>query len=180
MAIWKSCAPAPAAGSPSDPPKKPLCLQAFAKAWQRGRALGGGRLARKGNLAGTPLEGEEWISGPWAVLYALNRYIDTLQQIDRTGAPGFPQRVCANGPADNSSPTSSRLALRKVLFNGIRAEVWMEPDVRRASLRKRSVFGTAALIATPRVALVLGAGNISSIAPLDVFYKLVADGTFAF
>src|SRR6266571_3858706 len=34
---------------------------------------------------GSPLAGEEWSSGPWALLYALNRYVATLGQIAKYG-----------------------------------------------------------------------------------------------
>ena len=38
-------------------------------------------------IAGTPLAGEEWVSGPWALLYALNRYVRTLRELARDGSP---------------------------------------------------------------------------------------------
>src|SRR5579863_4906061 len=37
-------------------------------------------------VAGTQAEGEEAMTGPWALAAALNRYIVTLRRIDRSGA----------------------------------------------------------------------------------------------
>jgi acyl-CoA reductase-like NAD-dependent aldehyde dehydrogenase len=65
----------------------------------------------------------------------------------------------------------------RVLLNGVKAEVWMEPDVTPANLASTMGVWYRQAAHEPRVALVLGAGNISSIAPLDFLYKLIADGT---
>ncbi len=129
------------------------------------------------DVAGTQLEGEEWISGPWALLYALNAYIATLKQIDQFGRPQIdPKRVRTRPSGQVIVDAFPNSAYDKLLLNGIRAEVWMEPGVTPASLP--STLGTwyADALHEPRVALVLGAGNISSIAPLDVLYELLADG----
>lgn len=148
---------------------------------RRSVATEAGRWAQAGSrakgVAGTPLEGEEWISGPWAVLYALNRYIATLRDIARTGAPQLPKsrlRERADGQlVADVYPVSF---YDKVLLNGIRAEVWMERGVTRQTLPETLGIWYRDKSREPLVALVLGAGNISSIAPLDVLYKLVADG----
>jgi aldehyde dehydrogenase (NAD(P)+) len=63
-----------------------------------------------------------------------------------------------------------------VLLSGISAEVWMQPGLTPEQIQQSAAAFYR--IANPPgcVALVLGAGNISSIAPLDVLYKMVADG----
>ena len=54
--------------------------------------------------------------------------------------------------------------------------MWMQPDVEFDELSRK----TARFYRSPdhdgRVALVLGAGNISSIVPLDILYKMFSDG----
>jgi len=128
-------------------------------------------------LRGTGFEGEEWISGPWAVLYALNRYSATLGGIARNGSPPLPSgrirtrsdgqsvvRVFPNGPYD------------RLLLNGISAELWMEPGLSPAEVPATMATWYRQPDPQPRVALVLGAGNIASIPPLDVLYKMLADG----
>lgn len=128
-------------------------------------------------ISGTALAGEEWISGPWAVLYALNRYVETLAQIARAGKPRIdPRRIrtrAGGGVAVDVFPTT---AYDRLLLSGIRAEVWMQPGITAATLPDAMATWYQESEHAPRVALVLGAGNISSIAPLDVLYKLIADG----
>ena len=133
--------------------------------------------ARAKGLTGTPLAGEEAIGGPWAVLGALNRYLGTLAQIDADGAPRMePSRVRTRTDGQVVVDVFPVDFYDRVLLNGIRAEVWMQPGVTPENLR--STMGTwyAQPAHEGRVALVLGAGNIASIAPLDFLYKLIADG----
>lgn len=107
----------------------------------------------KGLAPGSHLEGEEWISGPWAVLYAINRYIRTLKRLARGLPPVERLRVFPYDLYD------------RILLTGVSADVRLKGH-RIAFLDWQQA---------PRVALVLGAGNISSIAPLDVLYKLLAE-----
>jgi acyl-CoA reductase-like NAD-dependent aldehyde dehydrogenase len=131
----------------------------------------------KGTL-GTSLAGEEAITGPWAVLNSLNRFVATLREIEREGEPVLDPRrvrVRANGqvvvevfPAD---------AADRLLQLGLRADVWMQPGVTRESLPASVAVWYGQPSPLPQVVAVLGAGNISSIGLLDVLYKLVAEGS---
>lgn len=133
-------------------------------------------IAAKG-LRGTGLEGEEWISGPWAVLYALNRYIATLESIARSGSPALPaSRIRVRSDGQSVATVFPNSAYDRLLLNGIDAEVWMEPGVTAAELPATMAPWYREENPQPRVALVLGAGNIAAIPPLDVLYKLLADG----
>jgi aldehyde dehydrogenase (NAD(P)+) len=128
-------------------------------------------------IAGTPLEGEEWISGPWAVLFALTRYIRTLDQIARYGSPRIePDRIRTRSDGRTVANVFPVTAYDRLLLSGVSAEVWMQDGVTPESLD--STLGVFYHEPDPRgrVALVLGAGNIASIGPLDVLYKLIADG----
>lgn len=129
----------------------------------------------KGLAPDSPLAGEEWMSGPWAVLYALNRYLRTLRAISQRGEPDLPPmhrrrdgrvtlRVFPHGLYD------------RALLNGIYADVWMQQEYSPDDIRRMA--GDFYRLHDPpgRVALILGAGNISSIAPLDVLYKMLNDG----
>ena len=128
-------------------------------------------------IAGTPLAGEEAVSGPWAVLYALNRYIRTLDQIAATGRPQIPAKRIRRRPDGRTVvDVFPETLYDALLLNGVRAEVWMQDGVTPANLAQTLGQWYAQAQPLPRVALVLGAGNIASIPPLDVLYKLVADG----
>jgi aldehyde dehydrogenase (NAD(P)+) len=133
--------------------------------------------AQAKGVAGTPLAGEEWISGPWALLYALNRYIRTLNDIARTGTPNVPaSRVHERAEGQITVDVFPDTFYDRLLLSGVRAEVWMQPGVTRENLASTMAVWYKQPSPQPRVALVLGAGNIAAISPLDVLYELVADG----
>ncbi len=128
-------------------------------------------------VTGTPLAGEEWISGPWALLYALNRYIRSLREIARDGVPAIaPNRVRTRPSGQTVVDVFPDGVYDRLLLNGVRAEVWMQPGVTPATLRETMAVWYREPNPQPRVALVLGAGNIASIPPLDVLYELLAKG----
>lgn len=62
-------------------------------------------------------------------------------------------------------------------MSGVKAEVWMQGGVTRANLASHTAtaYGTPPEQRTGKVALVLGAGNINAISPLDAFEKLFLD-----
>ncbi|MBJ7609061.1 MAG: aldehyde dehydrogenase family protein [Candidatus Dormibacteraeota bacterium] len=125
----------------------------------------------------SPLAGEEWTSGPWALLFGINRLIETLTAIETTGTPRLrPKSVHTRRDGQVVVDVFPQSGWDRLLLSGISAEVWMQPGVTRDNLadtmavfyKQRSPHGA--------VALVLGAGNIASIPPLDVLYKMVAEG----
>ncbi|HTP50905.1 MAG TPA: aldehyde dehydrogenase family protein [Anaeromyxobacteraceae bacterium] len=140
----------------------------------------GAAVKAKGIPLGSPWEGEEWTSGPYALLWGLGALERTLWRIARGEVPVPPrsalrtrrdgQLVARVFPADGYD---------RVLLSGVRAEVWMEPGVTADNLREH-VAGFYRRPGSPgRVALVLGAGNIASIPPLDLVHKLYAEGQVA-
>jgi len=128
-------------------------------------------------LTGTPLAGEEWVSGPWALLYALNRYIRTLHDLARDGTPRIDRaRVHERADGQLTVDVFPNAFYDRLLLSGVRAQVWMQPGVTRENLASTTAVWYKQSAPQPRVALVLGAGNIAAIPPLDVLYKLIADG----
>ncbi len=120
----------------------------------------------KGIDPNSNLAGEEWIAGPFATLVNLQQLVRALQ------ANGQPQpiswRTAANGQA--IADVFPRTVQEKILWLGFRAEVWMQPVLpltQGAIYRHKNQAG--------RVALVLGAGNVTAIAPMDSLYKLFVE-----
>ncbi len=129
-------------------------------------------------VARTPIAGEEWVAGPWATLYAINRYVATLREIARSGAPALPaSRIRQRSDGQTVVDVFPGGLWDHVLLSGVKAEVWMEPGVTPATLASTMGIWYKETSHEPRVCLVLGAGNIAAIPPLDVLYKLVADGS---
>ncbi|WP_158816501.1 aldehyde dehydrogenase family protein [Methylocapsa sp. S129] len=133
--------------------------------------------ARKKQIpAGSPLAGEEWISGPYALMSGCNALIQTLSGMkDKTFLQGLPVRDLANGRIAVSVVPNS--LWDRLLLSGVKAEIWMQAGVTKDNLASH----TAGAYDVPpekregKVALVLGAGNIAAIAPLDCFQKLFSE-----
>jgi acyl-CoA reductase-like NAD-dependent aldehyde dehydrogenase len=143
---------------------------AVAGAWAR---LGA---EKKGIAEGSPLAGEEWTSGPWTLLVALDNYRSTLANLDgNRHIAGVPTRIGRSG--QTIVRVFPQSAFDRALFSGIRAEVWMEPGVTPGNLSQytASAYRQPAAARSGKLSLVLGAGNISSISPLDVLHKLLAE-----
>lgn len=127
---------------------------------------------------GTSLAGEEAITGPWAVLNSLNRFVGTLREIEREGEPvPDPRRVRVRPNGQVVVEVFPADAADRLLQLGLRADVWMQPGVTRESLPTSIAVWYRQPSRAPQVVAVLGAGNISSIGLLDVLYKLVAEGS---
>ncbi len=130
---------------------------------------------KKGLDANAPLAGEEWISGPYALMTYCNALMETLSKIaGKAYLNGLPMRELPNGQlAVKVIPHS---IWDRLLLSDVSAEVWMEPGITRANLAQHTAHGYgASQPAGGKLALVLGAGNIAAIAPLDCLQKLFVD-----
>lgn len=126
--------------------------------------------------AGSPLVGEEWLSGPYALISACNLLIQSLSEMaGKSYLRHLPTRQLESGQiAVGVVPHS---IWDRLLLSGINAEVWMQQGVTRDNLSENtaSAYDTPPEHREGRVALVLGAGNIAAIAPLDCFQKLLTE-----
>jgi len=131
----------------------------------------------KGLAMDSPLAGEEWTSGPWAFIATLNETIEVLGEIARHGTPRL-------GRASIRTRPDGQVIVKvfphnlydNLLLNGVRGEVWMQAGVTPNNLGDTMASFYRQSDPKGRVALVLGAGNISSITPLDMLYKLITEG----
>jgi len=131
----------------------------------------------KGIELGSPLESEETAAGPMATARYLALLIRSLEDVERTGQPRLPGsvKVLPNGQLSvQVFPT--RGLYDSVLFAGFRADVWMQPGVTRENLAQHMAQTVQPGAVEAGIALVLGAGNVSSIAPTDAFTKLFQEG----
>ncbi len=125
---------------------------------------------------GSPLEGEEWTSGPYPLMAACNLFVRTLSEMEgRRYLKKIPVRELPNGRI--AARVMPHTIWDRLLFSGIKADVWMQKDVTKANLAEHTALAYAvpAERRTGKVALVLGAGNIAAIPPLDCFQKLFAE-----
>ncbi len=125
---------------------------------------------------GSPLIGEEWISGPYALMTACNFYIETLREMSgKKFLEKLPMRTNACDQLEVRVAPHS--IWERLLLSGVSANLWLKPGVTQSKLRSQvaTVYDIPERDRTGKVALVLGAGNISSIAPLDCFQKLFSE-----
>ena len=131
----------------------------------------------KGLPEGSPLRGEEWSSGPWAVAAYVEPLRRTLQAVHDGDLASLVDGKARQRPDGQTVVRVMPDGLYDhLLFSGVEVDVWMQPGVTPESLP-----GTLAAFyrePEPRgaVAVVLGAGNIAAIPALDVLYKLYAEG----
>lgn len=119
-----------------------------------------------------PRAGEEWISGPGIAARNLRLLARTWREIAARGAPRIPEESLHRRP-------DGQLVARvlpddlwdRLAWAGTRVEVWMEPG----RDTPETLLGGDREPPAPGVALVLGAGNVSSIPLLDTVWKLFAE-----
>jgi acyl-CoA reductase-like NAD-dependent aldehyde dehydrogenase len=130
--------------------------------------------AAKGLALGTPVEGEEWLTGPYITARNLRLLRRSLLEIARNGTPRLPGRPRANAAGHVVVPVFPTDLFDRLLFPFYSAEVWMQPD-NPLSASESTPFRGAKGDDSGKICLVLGAGNVSSIPPTDAFYRLFVD-----
>ena len=114
----------------------------------------------------SPLAGEEWLAGPNATA----RYLRLLIEALRAGGAPRPPAMQKRGEQLVARVFPNSVHDRAML-SGFTAEVWMAPGARAtqgAFYRSPPEKGSTCLV--------LGGGNVTSIAPMDVLGKLFVEG----
>ncbi|MDT0156143.1 aldehyde dehydrogenase family protein [Microbacterium sp. ARD32] len=133
----------------------------------------------KGLRPGHPLRGEEWLSGPYSVLGALDAYADTLTKLSQ-GRSALDGVALGRAPGGRTKVDAFPLTgIDRFLLSGFRGEVWLEPGITPNTARESAGLAQLTPSASGGVGLVLGAGNITSIPVLDVLYELLAHNRVA-
>jgi aldehyde dehydrogenase (NAD(P)+) len=127
--------------------------------------------------AGSPLIGAEaWLGGPYGVVAWVSASIQTLTALD-TGAD-----LLAHVKLRRS--VDGKLVARvlphdiyeELLFHGVTADVWMQQGVTEQNLRENMAGFYRRQDPEGELALVLGAGNVSAIVPLDILDRMINCG----
>ncbi len=133
----------------------------------------------KGLEPGHPLRGEEWLSGPYATLVAVDAYRSTLAALARGASPLEGVKTDAAPGGRVRAHVFPLNAVDGMLLSGYTGEVWFEPGVTDAEARREAGLAQLAPTEPGGVGLVLGAGNVTSIPVLDVMYELLAHNRVA-
>jgi acyl-CoA reductase-like NAD-dependent aldehyde dehydrogenase len=131
----------------------------------------------KGISLDEPVAGEEWIAGPAVTLRNIRFLIVALGEIGQHGVPVLADkriRDLAHGavgirvaPYDKYDPA---------LYGGITGETWLKAGIGRSDVPGHQASFYKKKDPEGGVSLVLGAGNVASIPPMDVLHKMFVDG----
>jgi len=130
----------------------------------------------KGMAPDSTEEGEEWLAGPASVVKNLALLIASLRDIDEHGVPQLPKDPYTRPDGQVVAPVFPADGWDGVLFMGFTSEVWMQPGVTLDNLSENQAAFYREKSPKGAVALVLGAGNVASIGPMDALYKLFVEG----
>lgn len=135
-----------------------------------------GRL--KGGETGSEAWAEAMGDGPVATLIGLRLLEETLVRLRDTGSTGIgSDRLSTRPDGRLVARVFPNTLLDRLLFTGFSGEVWMQPGITAENLAEHTATEFPEATHDGRVCLVLGAGNISSIPPLDAVTKIFVDKT---
>ena len=123
------------------------------------------------------IRSEEVLSGPVATARYLLLLGRTLQEISTTGRLRLPGRICRGTDGRLLVPVMPVSGLfDRLAFMGFRARVRMRAGISPSTLAEHTAgrFRRSQSARSPRVTVVLGAGNISSVPILDVCDRIFA------
>jgi acyl-CoA reductase-like NAD-dependent aldehyde dehydrogenase len=131
--------------------------------------------AAKGIDPGTALAGEEWLAGPMTSTRGIRLMAETLERLPHP----VPVPVATRPNGQHVATVFPRGTFDRMLYLGLRGDLWIQPGkpASRARVYRGDVDGTDH--SRGGCTLVLGAGNVSSIGPLDVLTMLVVENRVA-
>ena len=130
----------------------------------------------KGLTLGASEEAEEWLGGPGSVTRNIKLLMTSLEDIRDYGVPQLPKPAFARADGQVVAQVIPANAWDGLLFQGFTAEVWMDPSVTLGALSEHQAAFYKQKSPKGALALVLGAGNVASIGPMDALYKLFVEG----
>jgi acyl-CoA reductase-like NAD-dependent aldehyde dehydrogenase len=136
-------------------------MLAASDAW----AAAGARL--KGLSPTDNLAGEEWVAGPMPTIRNARLFANALRA---GGAPKAVVRTRTDGQTVARVFPSNMM--ERLMFAGTSVDVWIEKGERPT---QGAIYRDGGKKKEGAVALVLGGGNVSSIPPMDVLYKLFVE-----
>jgi hypothetical protein len=123
--------------------------------------------AEKKGITHKPKEGEEWIGGPFASIFALQYFIDYLTNKNSLNEANFDK-------SNNSYKVFPNKSIEKLLFPFLEGEIIFQKNLDFEKIKKYRGFNNRFDENKPKITLILGAGNVSSIPFLDALFHMIA------
>ena len=129
----------------------------------------------KGLKMDTPEAREEWATGPWCVMRNLRMFRESLESIRDTGnsAIGKVGRTIDRRLSVQAFPMS---IIDSLLFKDVTAHIHMQSGVTEDKLESSRAVFYKKPDHNGKVVLVLGAGNLAAIPPIDVLTNMFNEG----
>ena len=121
---------------------------------------------------------EEWLSGPLPTIRMARLLVDSLERTHREGSPGIGKKTFTNAQGRLQAEVFPTSLIDTSLFTFFSGHVVFEEgvDLTKAKELQHTLLHPSH---DGQVSVVLGAGNVSSIPPMDVFSVLFIDGRVA-
>ena len=122
---------------------------------------------KKGTLTKSK-EGEEWIGGPFTCIYAIQYFIESILNEEDLDISKFDDST----KSYKVFPTKN---IEKLLFPFLEGEVKFGKNLSFEQINEYRGFANRFQNNKPKITLVLGAGNVSSIPVLDALFHMIAN-----
>ena len=120
---------------------------------------------------------EEWMTGVWVFIQAVNAHLLVLNRILAGKDPVNTDAVNTRQDGQVVVDVFPVTGYDRLLLNGYKAQVWIEPGVSADQTRSDAAkMYRGSGYDRPGVCLVLGAGNLGTITTLDIIDQLYARG----
>jgi acyl-CoA reductase-like NAD-dependent aldehyde dehydrogenase len=130
----------------------------------------------KGLPAGTSSAAEELLAGPLPTIRNARLLIRSIEDIAAHGKPRLPAAVRESSDGRALAPVFPGDGIDGALFAGFKCDVRMLPGISPSAVREKQASFYSKKDPEGGVSLVLGAGNVASIPPMDAFYKMFVEG----
>ncbi|WP_329579099.1 aldehyde dehydrogenase family protein [Streptomyces sp. NBC_01361] len=129
----------------------------------------------KGYEADSNWAAEDWATAPWALAQTVSAYLHVLRRL-AAGHDPLSAKSVRTHEGRVVVDVFPATATDRLLLSGFTAEVRTLPGTTREQVLARAAGEYRGRPGEPAVALVLGAGNVPAITPLDILHKLYAEG----
>lgn len=124
----------------------------------------------------SPAAGEEWSSGPYALITMTSALEKTLKLLEKGRSP-LDEVEVTGAPGGRIAVKAFPYLPKDVVLTGYEAHVWLRPGLDLDAVRAGVARALRDPGREPRVTAVLGAGNVTGIAALDVLSALFAEAS---
>ena len=121
----------------------------------------------------SPASAEEWLGGPMTTLRNLRLLREALLEIRDFGLPQLPDgAISTREDGTVVARVFPKDLFDRALYNGFTADVWMQEGITPDNVHASMAEVYQSEETEPAVTLVLGAGNVASIGPMDAMHEL--------